>query len=324
MSLIDDLGERAGDIAENARDRVESILDALEGRLGSRRRAQVALGAAAAVVAGLAVVGIASIPVTSAPAPMTQPAQTDPGDADVDADDENEDEDVTAPGGVGSGVSADDRADEADERNAEENVPDQAKTVRELADARYVEAKVTGVVDGTHLLCELVNGDTVTVRLIGVAPTDDCILEPNGAIPFDLASNDRSVYLERDDVTMEEDGTWPRYLWTTDPRKQTSTSSVPWQAYGCRPNVGWFTYAPEDGLDRYKATFEAQESWGVDLTAEAEQKRQEKLEREWAERKEEQERLEAEQDAEHDDSSSDANEGKSATGTDGVNGSATE
>lgn len=302
MSLIDDLRDQGRGLRDTAQEKLSDVLDALERPLGSRTRAKVALGAGAAAVVLVAGLGLSQIPLTAAPVPeQTTPApeadetdDTESDDASADADDDE----VTAPGGVGSGVSAKDRADEAKNKNVEENVPDEAKTVRELANERIVEAQVTGVVDGTHLTCELVNGDSVTVRLIGVTPTDSCILQAGDAIPYALVRDQRSVYLERDDITQEDDGTWPRYLWTSDPRSSTAVDAVPWQAYGCRPDVGWFTYTPEDGLDRYKTTFEAQETWGVDLTAEAEKKRQEELEREWAERKEEQERLEAEQDGE--------------------------
>lgn len=300
MSLIDDLRDQAGTVRDTAQEKLSDVLTALERPLGSRTRAKVALGAGAAAVVLVAGLGLSQIPLTAAPTPeQTAPVETtdEAENDDAPADDTTEDDDeVTAPGGVGSGVSAKDRADEAKNKNVEENVPDEAKTVRELANERIVEARVTGVVDGTHLTCELVNGDSVTVRLIGVTPTDSCILQAGDAIPYDLVRDQRSVYLERDDITQEDDGTWPRYLWTSDPRSSTAVDAVPWQAYGCRPDVGWFTYTPEDGLDRYKTTFEAQETWGVDLTAEAEKKRQEELEREWAERKEEQERLEAEQD----------------------------
>lgn len=293
---IDEIKEAASERFENIKLNVSDALDALEGKLGSRTRAIACVVAGAAVIVIVPAVLIGGIPVTSGPAVDPQPAQ-DAGESDV-ADE------------VGNGISGSDRSEAAtqSDKSSSALVPDEAKTVTELSKEKVVTAKVTGVVDGTHLTCQLVNGDTVTVRLLDVTSGSSPMLEAGGAVPYVLAKEGRSIWLERDNVTAEADGTWPRYLWTADPTKRDADATVDlYQCYGCSPERNWFTYVPEDNANSYATAFEKvanEKTEKSDEDVEAEQREQ------WEARKQQQEAIEAAQGGEDGTTDADSSDGE--------------
>lgn len=267
------LPEKIEDLKDAVTEKLDAPLTWLEDKLGDRTRATAALAAGFIVVILAIVFTISLIPWTAAPAPEPAPPT------------EN----------LGSGITSEDRGEENAEQNAKENIPDEAKTVRELSQERVVKATFEYMVDPTHIVVTLPNADQVTVRLINVAPTDDCAYAEEGSNPFDLVRDGGCIWLERDDVTQEEDGTWPRYVWTNDPANETSISSSSlWQAMECSPGRHNYTYTPEEGMDRNTEIFESFANPVEDENARRQQELIEQQQREWQERKEEQERLEAE------------------------------
>lgn len=252
------------DMRDKLEDKAAELWDKLVEKAGGERRAAIAgIGGAAGAVLIIALV-VALVP----KAPVAPPAAP------------TED--------LGEGVSAAERVQEAEE-DAEPAVPDEAKTVRELAQERVVEAKLVEMTDATHMTCTLVNGDTVTVRLLDVEPTDDCAWTEPGTRPFELIRDKRSIWLERDSVTEEADGTWPRYLWTQNPEERSNLSYMAlWNAAQCAPDTANYAYVPEDGMDRNEVRFlEAVRSGTDEDDAEAQAAREQA--EKWAKRKAEQE-----------------------------------
>lgn len=293
---IDDIKEAASERFENIKLHASDALDTLEGKLGSRTRAIACVSAGGAVVVVAVAVALGGIPLTSGPAASADSAQTETGS---DVADE-----------VGNGISGSDRSEAAtqSDKSSSALVPDEAKTVTELSKEKVVTAKVTGVVDSTHLTCQLVNGDTVTVRLLDVTSGSSPMLEAGGAVPYVLAKEGRSIWLERDNVTVEEDGTWPRYLWTADPTKRDADATVDlYQCYGCSPERNWFTYAPEDNANSYATAFEKvanEQTEKSDKDVEEEQREQ------WEARKQQQEAIEAAQGGEDGSTDTDQSDGE--------------
>ena len=275
------------ELIEELRERLETIVDDLEERFGGNRKAAIAVTIAVpcAVILLFAVV-LGAIPLAAGPgAPTT---------AQVEA---------PALEDLGSGRTSEDIAAESEEQNVADSVPDEAKTVRELSQERIVEAEPLAFTDATHLTVRLVNGDEVTVRLLNVTEAEggNPYASPEGGLPYDFKPTGTEVariWLERDDVTQEEDGTWPRYVWTADPREATTTTRSLWQAWYAQPNVTgvpqYYEYAPEEGADRYAKVFndlcvaplkaaEAAENTEEDEEARAEELKKLKEERERAE-----------------------------------------
>lgn len=293
------LPEKFETIKETITDKLDSVIEWLEDKLGSRPKAVGVVAGGFIVIIVLIVLFISLIPWTAAPAP--QQSQSAPVED------------------LGSGVTMDERSEQNAEEAAAENIPDEAKTVKELSQERIVKATFEYMVDPTHIVVTLPNKDEVTVRLVNVTPTEDCAYAEEGSNPYTLVRDNGKIWLERDTVTMEEDGTWPRYVWKTDPTKDVSlTSTGLWQAAECSPTTGNYTYTPEDGYDRNKELFEECASDGVDENEERAKKLQEEQEREWQERKEEQERKEAEAEGATADDS-----GSGATDTDTDSGAST-
>lgn len=252
------------DMRDKLEDKAAELWDKLVEKAGGERRALIA-GIGGAVGAVLIIVLVVALAPKAPVAPPAAPAED-----------------------LGKGVSAAERGQEAEE-DAEPVVPDEAKTVHELAQKRVVEAKLVEMADATHMTCTLVNGDTVTVRLLDIEPTDDCDWAEPGCRPFELIRDKRSIWLERDSVTEEADGTWPRYVWTQDPEEKSNLSyAALWNAAQCAPDTANYTYVPEDGMDRNEVRFlEAVKSGTDEDDAEA-AAAQEQAE-EWAKRKAEQE-----------------------------------
>jgi len=275
------------DFIEELREQLETIVDDLEERFGGNRKAAIAVTVAVpcAVILLLAVV-LGAIPLAAGPgAPTT---------AQVEA---------PAPEDLGPGRTSEDIAAESEEENVADNVPDEAKTVRELSQERVVTAEPIAFTDATHLTVRLVNGDEVTVRLLNVTAAEggSPYASPEDGLPYDFkptGADAARVWLERDDITQEEDGTWPRYVWTADPREATTTTRSLYQAWYAQPNATgvpqYYEYAPEDGADLYTTVFndlcvapleaeKAAENTKADEEARAEELKKLKEERERAE-----------------------------------------
>lgn len=275
------------ELIEELRERLETIVDDLEDRFGGNRKAAIAVTVAVpCTVILLFAIVLGAIPLAAGPgAPTTAQVEAPPVED------------------LGSGRTSEDIAAESEEENVADNVPDEAKTVRELSQERVVEAEPIAFADATHLTARLVNGDEVTVRLLNVTEAEGSnpYTSPEGGLPYDFkptGTDVARVWLERDDVTQEEDGTWPRYVWTADPREATTTMRSLWQAWYAQPNATgvpqYYEYAPEDGADRYATVFndlcvapleaaEAAENTEVDEEARAEELKKLKEERERAE-----------------------------------------
>ena len=275
------------ELIEELRERLETIVDDREDRFGGNRKAAIAgtVAVPCAVILLFAVV-LGAIPLAAGPgAPTTAQVEAPPVED------------------LGSGRTSEDIAAESEEENVADSVPDEAKTVRELSQERVVEAEPIAFTDATHLTVRLVNGDEVTVRLLNVTEAEggSPYTSPESGLPYDFKPTGTEVarvWLERDDITQEEDGTWPRYVWTADPREATTTTRSLYQAWYAQPNATgvpqYYEYAPEDGADRYTTVFndlcvaplkaaEAAENAEADEEARAEELRKLKEERERAE-----------------------------------------
>lgn len=251
---------------------VTTYRDWLERKLGDEGRAKAALigtGVAIAVVPVLALgVGLGAMPMTAGPGA----ASSEP------------------PVSIGSGVSSKDRGEQASEEQMSAGVPDEAKTVRELSESRIVKARVTGVAGPCSFICELPNGESVTVRLLDVEAGEKNDLVEGGALPYELVRDDRPIWLERATRTADADGVWPRYLWMSDPK--TPGINVPDSLYNVkqsRYDVRVFAYKPEEGANVYAEQFKSVAQDPAVVEAERQAEIEAKQKEEWERRRKEQE-----------------------------------